>query len=385
MLDDPKSLAAATAQVIARARPPQGAPRAVNGTLTVVSVAFPFAPTGPDAVGGAEQVLWELDEGLVAAGHRSIVIARAGSACAGELVPIEVPAGPITDSLRAEIHDRVSRTLDRVTHTLGRPALVHMHGVDFQCYLPSAPIPVLVTLHLPLSHYPKRALAPDSRTWLRGVSESQTLLLPPGLAPIASIPNGVRLDWFSPLPAERRRYVVALGRICPEKGFEQAIDAARSAGAPMLLAGRVFPYDSHVRYFHDEIRPRLSSRCRFVGPVGRRRKRALLARARCLVVPSSVAETSSLVAMEALACGTPVVAFRCGALPEIVDHGETGFVVDDVTGMARAIRQVGAIDRRACRAAAERRFDVRVTIGRYIETYARLIRAAPTELGAWRA
>jgi glycosyltransferase involved in cell wall biosynthesis len=95
---------------------------------------------------------------------------------------------------------------------------------------------------------------------------------------------------------------------------------------------------------------------RWIGPVAGRVKRRLLAAARCVLIPSLVAETSSLVAMEALASGTPVIAWRAGALPEIVDHGKTGYIVDDVAGMAEAIYKADSIDPEACRAAARQRF-----------------------------
>jgi glycosyltransferase involved in cell wall biosynthesis len=100
------------------------------------------------------------------------------------------------------------------------------------------------------------------------------------------------------------------------------------------------------------------------------RKRQLLASARAVLIPSRVAETSSLVAMEALACGTPVIAYRSGALPEIVDDGVTGFVVDGVDGLVRALERIDEIDRRRCRAEAERRFDAREMAARYLALYA---------------
>lgn len=107
------------------------------------------------------------------------------------------------------------------------------------------------------------------------------------------------------LPARhaRRNFALCLGRICPEKGFEHALDAARLADIPLLIGGEVFPYPAHRRYFECLIQPRLGPRARFLGPVGWARKRRLLNAARCLLAPSLAAETSSLVAMEAIACG----------------------------------------------------------------------------------
>ena len=122
-----------------------------------------------------------------------------------------------------------------------------------------------------------------------------------------------------------------------------------------------------------KIRPRLGGNVRFLGPLGLAPKRRLLAAARCLVVPSRIAETSSLVAMEALACGTPVVAFRAGALPDLIAHGRTGFLVSDVHGMAQALRDVEAIDPAECRREAERRFSSEPMISRYLDLYRQLV------------
>jgi len=345
----------------------------VTRRLTVLSVAYPFAPVGPGAVGGAEQVLSMIDEALVEAGHRSVVVACDGSTCAGELVAIPAARGPLDDDAVRATHAALKRAIEQAAAEV-HAEVIHAHGVDFGAYLPDNDLPLLATLHLPLSHYPRHALLPARpRTWLNGVSASQMVGGPRGMPRVADVPNGVRLDRFEPTAAPGRRYAIAVGRICPEKGFDVAIDAARLAGVPILVAGRTFPYPAHEAYFAERVAPRLGRGCRFLGGVGPRRMRELLARARCLVVASRVAETSSLASMEALACGTPVVAFRVGALPDIVDHGRTGLVVDDgVAPLAGAIRDVAAIERRACRAAAEDRFDSRQMTRRYLELYERL-------------
>jgi glycosyltransferase involved in cell wall biosynthesis len=163
-----------------------------------------------------------------------------------------------------------------------------------------------------------------------------------------------------------------MGRLCPEKGFDRAIDAARRARVPLLIAGRVFPYPAHQRYFEAAIAPRLDRRIRWIGAVGLARKRRLLSSANCVVVPSVVPETSSLVAMEALACGTPVVAQALGALPEIVEHGRTGFLVHDVDEMADALVRARSLDREACASAARERFTARQMTDRYLALYERI-------------
>jgi glycosyltransferase involved in cell wall biosynthesis len=176
------------------------------------------------------------------------------------------------------------------------------------------------------------------------------------------------VDLFFPDGA-KDDYVAALGRICPEKGFHIAADAAGRAGKRLFLAGSVFGYEEHIEYFHSEIQPRLNGRVVYLGPVPMERRRALLARARCLLVPSLAPETSSLVAMEALACGTPVVAFPSGALAEIVEDGRTGFLVRDEREMADAIVSAGTLDPAACRRAAVERFNSKRMIQSYFELY----------------
>jgi glycosyltransferase involved in cell wall biosynthesis len=339
--------------------------------MLVVAVAYPFSLVGPDAVGGAEQILTALDSALVQAGHRSIVVAREGSSCKGTLLPV-----PSLDTLderaQAQGHVHVRRAIAQALERFPVD-LLHFHGVDFASYLPAEGPPALATLHLPVHLYPAEALFPRRpRTWLNCVSESQQRDCPPRVPLLPPVPNGVDLSVLRPGPC-KHRFALSLGRICREKGYHEGIDAAREAGVPLLLAGEVFQYANHQRYFQEEIRPRLGRGVRFLGPLGLARKRRLLAAARCLVVPSRIAETSSLVSMEALACGTPVVAFRAGALPNLIAHGRTGLLVSDVHEMARALRGVEAIDPAECRREAERRFPSDLMISRYFDLYRQLV------------
>ena len=342
--------------------------------LTVLSIAYPLAPVGPDAVGGAEQVLSAVDRALAAAGHRSVVVAQEGSVVAGALRPVPRPAGALDDAARRRAQADTARAVDQVLRE-ERTDVVHLHGIDFNTYLPAPGPPALATLHLPPSWYPTAALRPSRPgTWLHGVSASQHAALQelradPLLPPVT---NGVPVDALGAGRHARRSFALVLGRICPEKGQHLALQAARAAGAPLLIGGVVYPYEEHERYFARRIAPLLDRRRRFLGPVGFARKRRLLAAARCVLVPSTAPETSSLVAMEAAACGTPVVAFSSGALPEVVEHGRTGFLVPDAAGMAEAIGRAGSLDPEAIRRTARARFSDARMVDEYLALYRRL-------------
>jgi glycosyltransferase involved in cell wall biosynthesis len=233
-------------------------------------------------------------------------------------------------------------------------------------------VPLLATLHLPPSWYGETALRPNRPdTWLHCVSEAQHRDCPPGLALLAPIPNGVDVDAFAGRHA-KRDFALMLGRICPEKGVHLALDAAKQAGVSLLIAGEVYGYETHRRYFEEEVRPRLDRQRRFLGPVGFARKRRLLNAARCVLIPSLAPETSSLVAREAAAAGAPVIAFPNGALAETVEHGRTGFLVDDVGSMAAAMREADTLDPAECRQVARDRFQADTMIAAYLDLYARL-------------
>ncbi len=345
--------------------------------LTVVSVAYPLAPVGPDAVGGSEQVLTAIDQALAQAGHRSIVVAMAGSEAAGELVGYEAPPDgqPITDAIVQARRHLVDATLRRVLAE-EHVDVVHMHGLDFHHYLPPPGPAVLATLHLPPDWYPARAYEMDRpNTWLNCVSADEASHTWPNPRMLPPIGNGVPVERLAAVQVSKRSYALMLARVCPEKGLHLALQAALAADQPLLIGGAIFPYAAHQDYFEQEVAPLLDARRRYLGPLPFLRKRRLLAGARCLLIPSLVAETSSLVAMEAATCGTPVIAFRSGALPEVVQDGRTGFVVDDVAGMTDALGRIGTIDPEECRQAARDRFTLGRMTDAYLARYAEL--AAP--------
>jgi glycosyltransferase involved in cell wall biosynthesis len=342
-------------------------------TLTVLSVAYPFAPVGPDATGGAEQVLAAIDAALTQAGHRSVVVAREDSTVQGTLLPIPRARGTVDTAAYHAAHESVRRAI-RGALERWPVDLVHLHGVDFYRYLPPPGVAALATLHLPPEWYPAEIFHPArARTFLVCVSPSQRRRCPASPVLLPEIRNGVPVERFGG-GFRKRDFAAALGRVCPEKGFHLALAACRRADSALLLAGRVFMYPEHRAYFAAEILPRLDARRRFLGPLGFRQKRRLLASARCLLVPSLVPETSSLVAMESLASGTPVVAFRAGALPELIADGSTGFLVADEREMADALGAVRRIDPEVCLAAARERFSAATMAASYLDLFGRIVR-----------
>jgi glycosyltransferase involved in cell wall biosynthesis len=350
-------------------------------SLTVLNVAYPLAPVSEATAGGAEQVLLTLDRGLVQQGHRSLVLAAAGSRCHGLLLPVEIPSGSLDQQAKQEAQRQFRLA---IAHALERHSVdvIHMHGIDFHEYLPDCGLPIVVSLHLPLSWYECRALArvPEN-VFLVCVSHSQARTAPPGVQIRRVIPNGVDLDRFRPA-ARKGNYVLYTGRICPEKGLRLAIEAAERAGVKLLIAGTVFDYPEHREYFETMIRPRFGRTVIFLGAVGGRRKVHLLAGAKCLLIPSQARETSSLIAMEAMASGTPVIAWHTGALPEIVSESRTGFLVSSVEEMARAIGHVCDLTSAHCRREAERKFSSERMISSYLDLYNELATCYPAELQA---
>lgn len=350
--------------------------------LTVLNIAYPLAPTSPDSVGGAEQVLVALDRALVKAGQTSLVVAAAGSTVAGQLWPVPLPKHDvITDADKRLARAQVQARIDAALLSSRGVDVIHIHGMDLDYRLPRG-LPVLMTLHLPISWYARgelEAAGPDVHFCC--VSQSQRAGAPARLRNAAVVENGVELPPFSP-DTPRQRFALTMGRICPEKNQHAALEAGKRAGLPIYLAGQVFPYREHREYFETRIHPLLlepNPGHRFLGPLNAARKQELLGRARCLLHPTVAPETSSLVAMEALAAGTPVIAYRSGALPEIVDEGRTGFLVDSVEEMAAAIGKLDRISSMDCRAAAERRF----SRDRMITDYFKLYRALASPARAY--
>ncbi|WP_448207329.1 glycosyltransferase [Azospirillum sp. sgz302134] len=353
--------------------------------LTVLSVGSPFSPVGGESDGAPEQAVAAIDAALVRAGHRSVVIAPEGSAVAGTLIALprvqaSLQGATPDERARAAVMRRVATVVAQAVEQ-HKADLVHLHVRDFTTLLPPPGVPVLATLYEPLDRYPAEALRPDRPgTHLNGVSSAQSRNAPPGAALLPPIEVGVAVDRLH-IRVPKRRFAVCLGIIERDNGFHIALDAAREIDMQLLLGGELSRAPEEQAYLQDEIRPRLDSKRRFLGQVGFARKRWMLGAARCLLAPSLTAEPTPIAALEALACGTPVVAFPAGALADIVEPGVTGYLVKDAGEMAQAIEDCETLDPEVCRAVARARYSLDSMAERYLALYDELLAGRARAVG----
>ncbi|MBC7543303.1 MAG: glycosyltransferase family 4 protein [Candidatus Sericytochromatia bacterium] len=321
----------------------------------------------PDGYGGTERIVSWLTEGLVARGHQVTLYASADSQTAAQLKGW--PAEPLRGRAAANTHIAWEMAhLLRAEIDLNAFDVVHCHlGVEAAALTRSWRVPTLHTMHGGIfpHHVPLLLGLPDL-TWV-AISDSQRRPAPDANF-AATIHHGLPMDSY-PWGRDKDDYVVHLGRIAPEKGTHLAIDAACQAGVPLVIAAKVDPVDQ--AYFDAEIAPRLTHpHVHFIGEVGDAVKAALLRKARALLFPICWDEPFGIVLVEAMACGTPVIAYPRGSVPEIVLDGVTGILVNGVAEMAAAIPRADRLEAVACRAHVEERFSVRRMVRQYERIFA---------------
>ncbi len=335
--------------------------------MRIAQVAPLIESVPPRLYGGTERIASYLTEELVSQGHEVTLFASGDSQTSAELVPI-VPRALRLD--RNYINPEVFHLLliEQVYQRAREFDMIHFHLDALHFPLTRRmDLPTLTTMHGRLDLPELQALFREFREIpVVSISDAQRRPIPHANWQ-ATVYNGVPAQNYTFRP-EAGRYLAFLGRISPEKRADRAIEIARRVGMPLRIAAKVDRADED--YFNEKIRPLLKDPLvEFIGEIGEREKDAFLGGAYALLLPIDWPEPFGLVMIEAMACGTPVVAWRHGSVPEVVDHGETGFIVDSIEGAAAAVEQIDSINRRTCREVFETRFSASRMARDYLRVY----------------
>jgi glycosyltransferase involved in cell wall biosynthesis len=334
--------------------------------LRVVVVAPPWFPVPPDAYGGIEAMLAAVVDGLVERGHHVCLIgAGENRTRAQEFVAVydEPPSARLGDPLPEVLHAAAAARVVREVE----PDVVHDNTLAGPLTARSYQAPTVMTTHGSVRGEPGRYLAElGHAVRLVAISDAQRQAAP-DLNWIGRVYNAVDVSTY-PVGHGDDGYLLFLGRFCPEKGAHLAIDAARAAGRSLVLAGKLNEAAEH-EYFDDAIRPRLGANVTYVGEADGEMKRQLYGAAAAVLFPIQWEEPFGLVMIEAMACGTPVIALDRGSVAEVVEHGVTGFVVERPEDLVGAIRKVGGIDRGSCRRHVQQHFDLPAMVDGYEQIF----------------
>jgi glycosyltransferase involved in cell wall biosynthesis len=339
--------------------------------MRIAQIAPLYESVPPRLYGGTERVVAHLSDELVRRGHDVVLFASGDSHTAAQLIPCRKVALRLDTHLSWDIPAHLSM-LAEVRKRARDFDILHFH---LDCF------------HLPLFH----DMVDRTLTTLHGrqdindlrsihrhfpnypfVSSSNSQRRPlPHLNWVRTIHHGYPKSQYAFSAVAKGGYLAFLGRIAPEKGVDRAIEIARGAGVPLRIAAKIDRADTD--YFQAHIKPLFNTpRVEFIGEIAENEKSEFLGGASALLFPISWPEPFGLVMIEAMACGTPIIGFRQGSVPEVLKHGVTGFIVETVEQAAAAVSQVGTIDRATVRATFERRFSVEVMAKNYERTYAEI-------------
>jgi glycosyltransferase involved in cell wall biosynthesis len=328
----------------------------------------------PKLYGGTERVVSWLTEELVAQGHDVTLFASGDSETSARLVPVTAQALRLDPTVKDTLgyHIMLIEEVRRRAHEFD---VLHFHiDLIHAPFVRSLGVPTVTTLHGRLD---LPDLAPFYRSFpdlpLVSISDHQRLPMPP-VNWAATIHHGLPNKLLAPTLVEPEGYLAFLGRISPEKRPDRAIRIAAAAGIPLKMAAKI---DNVDRGYWDEVIAPLVAQHQdlvtFVGEIDDKRKAEFLGNARALLFPIDWPEPFGLVMIEAMACGTPTIAFRCGSVPEVIDDGRSGFIVDSEEAAIAAVARLDTLSRAEVRLCFEQRFSASRMARDYVALYRNLI------------
>jgi glycosyltransferase involved in cell wall biosynthesis len=331
----------------------------------------PWFDVPPPAYGGIESLVSDLIGALVNRGHSICMVGVGTNGTAADEFRRTFDL-PQSERLGQALPEVVNAALANGHLSEFEADVIHDHSLAGPLTARGRRVPTVMTAHGPcagdmVKYY--RALCLNNDAKLVAISNSQRQLAP-DLSWVGTVYNALKASDY-PFRQEKEDFVLFMGRMSPDKGAHLAIDAARAAGRRIVLAGKVNE-EIEQTYFTNEVKPRLGGDAEFIGEANMTAKKELYASAHCLVFPIRWDEPFGLVMIEAMACGTPVVALNRGSVPEVVVDGVTGFIRTDPSELPTAINDAGALDPMACRGHVEEHFDVAAMAAGYERVYARL-------------
>lgn len=338
--------------------------------MRIALVAPPFIPVPPVAYGGTELFVAHLAEALNRLGHEAIVYANGESTVAAEVRwyyrrSTWPPVGGVSESLK-----EINHTAWAIHDAAASCDVIHLnntHGLAYSRFVDS---PFVCTIHHPheaalsdfYCHYPEVNYVTIARHCQR---------LEP-MRSLRTIHHGIDIARYT-FSAGKPSYLCFLGRIVPEKGLHLAIEVARKSGIPLKIAGEVQPLFRD--YFEREIKPRLDGRfVEFIGEADFKTKNELLGNSLALLFPIDWEEPFGLIMIEAMACGTPVLALSRGSVPEVVKDGVSGYISTSVKDMVRRVVDLGKLSRSSVRRYVEANFSVEKMATKYLELYSSVVK-----------
>ncbi len=339
--------------------------------MKIAQVAPLWESVPPVLYGGTERVVSFITEELVRQGHEVTLFASGDSTTKAHLVPM-CPEALRLSKVVMNYDAPMIAMLEQAFNPSGEFDLIHSH-LEFLPFplAKRSRTPVLTTLHARLD-LPE--LLPVFRKFaglpLVSISDAQREPIPWANWQ-ATIHHGLPQDLYT-LHADQGKYLVFLGRVAPEKGLDQAIEIAKRVDMPLRIGAKIDP--SNAEYYREVIEPLLDHPLiEFVGEVTDLEKDDFLGDAYAMLAPYDWPEPFGLVFIESLACGTPVIAYRRGSVPEIIDHGVTGFVCDTMEDMTQSVRHVSLLNRAHCRQSFDARFSVERMVRDYVRVYERIL------------